>query len=70
MHAAWQTVEKSGTCFDKLSMNGFFSTILNSDPFALSSVEGFRSVLRSLLVSAGEFMRLKISGCLEAKKER
>jgi hypothetical protein len=45
-----QAAEKSGTCFDKLSMNGFFSMSSISDPFVLSTWKDSEAVFSGQLV--------------------
>jgi len=41
-------LKKNSECFDKLSMNGKFSIISNSSPFALSLVKWRKDFFRNL----------------------
>ena len=52
----FDSAEKPKECFDKLSMNGFFSTISIADPFVLSPVEGLRGVIQQNLFFAFIFL--------------
>jgi hypothetical protein len=49
-------LKNSGTCFDKLSMNGFSAIIPICIPFVLSPVEGIRGFFNILSTSEPELI--------------